>query len=185
VGIVGNIATTLMTCLLAYALLFPKGLLPQKYEIAVVQARFFEASWGAAGRIVFLFVAACFLSDTWIATLDAVSRIHTDFLQNFFPKLKKYSFTKCYYFFIFLFTVVTAVTMLFNEPGPLILLSAVIGFIGTVSFSFAILLLNYRVLPAMVPQKTGPGPVAFAGLLLASMVYAALAILYFGYLLRG
>jgi len=36
-----------MTCLLAYALLFPKGLLPEHYELAVVQSRFFEVSWGA------------------------------------------------------------------------------------------------------------------------------------------
>ena len=42
--------TTLLTCLLAYALLFPKGLLPQGYEIAVVQSRFFEASWGWLGK---------------------------------------------------------------------------------------------------------------------------------------
>src|SRR3990172_3962444 len=36
-GICGNLFTTLMTCLLAYALLFPKGLLPNEYELAVVQ----------------------------------------------------------------------------------------------------------------------------------------------------
>ncbi len=184
VGIVGNIATTLMTCLLAYALLFPKGLLPQKYEIAVVQARFFEVSWGVAGRLIF-FVAACFLSDTWLAMLDAVSRIHTDFLQNFFPKLKKFDFNKGYYFFVVLFTVITAVTMLLNEPGPLILISAVIGFISTVSFSFAILVLNHKVLPALVPKKTGPGAWPFAGLFLAAIAYAVLAVLYFGYLLKG
>lgn len=74
IGIFGNILTTLMTCLLAYALLFPEGLIPQGYEIAVVQSRFFEISWGTAGRIIFLIVAAAFLSDTWLGTVDAVSR---------------------------------------------------------------------------------------------------------------
>src|SRR2546427_1799028 len=39
IGIGGNLLTTLMTCLLAYALLFPKGLLPQHYELAVVQSQ--------------------------------------------------------------------------------------------------------------------------------------------------
>ena len=58
VGIGGNLATTLMTCLLAWALLFPQGLLPQDYELAVVQSRFFEVSWGPLGRIIFLVVAA-------------------------------------------------------------------------------------------------------------------------------
>ncbi|MGQ0442728.1 MAG: Nramp family divalent metal transporter, partial [Methylophilaceae bacterium] len=41
VGIIGNLLTTLMMCLLAWALLYPKGLIPQDYEIAVVQAKFF------------------------------------------------------------------------------------------------------------------------------------------------
>ena len=86
IGIGGNLLTTVMTCLLAYALLFPKGLLPQGYELAVVQSRFFEVSWGVLGKTLFLIVAAAFLSDTWLATADAVSRIHTDCLYAFFPK---------------------------------------------------------------------------------------------------
>ncbi|HLE88215.1 MAG TPA: Nramp family divalent metal transporter [Candidatus Brocadiaceae bacterium] len=38
-GICGNLLTTLMTCLLAYALLFPKGLLPNEYELAVEEKK--------------------------------------------------------------------------------------------------------------------------------------------------
>ncbi len=184
VGIGGNILTTLMTCFLAYALLFPQGIWPDKYEIAVVQARFFEVSWGVWGKLIFLFVASCFLSDTWITTLDAVSRMHTDFLIHFFPKFRKLPFQKGYYFFILLFTAVTSVTMLFNEPGPLILMSAVIGFLGTVCFSFGILFLNHKLLPELVPAKTAPGRLAFALLLFAAVVYLALAIFYFRTLLK-
>lgn len=180
VGILGNIFTTLMTCLLAYALLFPQGMVPDKYEIAVVQARFFEVSWGVLGRMIFLFVAACFLSDTWLATLDAVSRIHTDFLRNFFPTLKKQSYPSMYTFFVCLLTVITSVTMLLQEPGPLILLSAVIGFIGTVAFSFAILLLNHRLLPKLIPSAAAPGKTAFAAQTVVSVIYLVLAVFYFG-----
>jgi hypothetical protein len=88
-GIFGNIFTTLMTCLLAYALLFPEGLLPQGYEIAVVQSRFFEVNWGTIGTVIFLFVAAAFLSDTWLDTIDAVSRIQADILTSLFPATRK------------------------------------------------------------------------------------------------
>lgn len=181
VGIFGNILTTLMTCLLAYALLFPAGLVPDKYEIAVVQAGFFELQWGAVGRMIFLFVAACFLADTWGATLDAVSRMHTDFVRNFFPRFRQTSSQKIYYIFITAFTAVTAVTMFFQEPGPLILLSAVIGFIGTVSFSFAILFLNHKVLPKLVPPAAVPGKIAFCLLLFAAIIYLVLALCYFKY----
>lgn len=185
VGIIGNIVTTLMTCLLSYALLFPLGLLPDRYEIAVVQARFFEVSWGVAGRLIFLFVAACFLADTWLATLDAVSRIHTDFVRNFFPRLKKIGFRQCYYFFLFLLTAITSLTMLFNEPGPLILISAVIGFVGTVSFSFALLFLNHKKLRELIPAQAAPGRLEFVGLLFSALVYLGLAVVYFGYLCVG
>lgn len=182
-GIAGNIATTLMTCLLAYALLYPQGILPERYEIAVVQAKFFEVSWGVPGRLVFLFVAACFLSDTWLTTLDAVSRIHTDFFQNFFPGYKRFTFLQGYYFFVVFFTVITGITILFNEPGPLILLSAVIGFAGTVSFSIGLIFLNYRRLPELVPPRAVPGKFFFWGLVTATVSYAVLAVLYFGTLL--
>ncbi len=181
VGIFGNILTTLMTCLLAYALLYPNGLLPDKYEIAVVQARFFELQWGVAGRMIFLFVAACFLADTWGATLDAVSRMHADFVRHFFPRCRQTPFQKIYYFFVACFTVITAVTMSLQEPGPLILLSAVIGFVGTVSFSFGLLWLNHKILPKLVPPAATPGRCAFWLLLSAALIYLMLAVCYFSY----
>lgn len=184
-GIAGNIATTLMTCLLAYALLFPKGLLPDKYQIAVVQAQFFEASWGTAGKVIFLFVAACFLADTWIVTLDCVSRMHSDFVMNFSERMKKLGVTKCYYLFAAFFTVVTAITILFNEPGPLILTSAMIGFIGTITFPFALYFLNHRLLKQIVPAGALPGRLALAGLVFAGIVYLVLAVLYFKFLLNS
>ena len=178
IGIFGNIVTTLLTCLLAFALLYPKGLLPQGYELAVVQARFFEVSWGAVGKILFLFVAAAFLSDTWLTTLDAVSRIQADFLHSFFPRAKRKSFRWWYYFFVGLLTVVTSLTMPLAEPGSLILLSAVLGFLGTVIFTFALLAVNLRLLPRLVPAGALPGKVANVLLGVSGSFYLLLAIAY-------
>ena len=42
--------------------------------------------------------------------------------------------------------MITSFTMLLDAPGPLILTSAVIGFIGTVIFPVALYLLNHRML---------------------------------------
>ena len=50
IGILGNLATTLLACLLAFALLHPEGKLPQGFDIAVVQSEFFAVSWGDVGR---------------------------------------------------------------------------------------------------------------------------------------
>jgi hypothetical protein len=178
IGIGGNLLTTLMTCLLAYALLFPKGLLPQGYELAVVQSRFFEVSWGVLGRILFLIIAAAFLSDTWLATVDAVSRVHTDCLYAFFPKTQSISVRGWYVIFLLLLTAITSITMGAAEPGPLILLSAVIGFIGTVLFSAALIFLNHVYLRRRLPSATRPGRLNLIFLCVACVAYLILAVAY-------
>jgi len=171
--------TTLMTCLLAYALLFPKGLLPQEYELAVVQSQFFAVSWGEIGRLLFLVVAAAFLTDTWLATADAVSRIQTDIILTLFPKSRRLPARRWYYIFLALLTVITSFTMQLDAPGPLILLSAVIGFVGTLIFPVALYLLNYRLLPPHLPNWAQPkGKPWLLGL--SFLVYLVLAGLYLG-----
>lgn len=177
-GVVGNIITTLLTCLLAYALLFPQGLLPQNYEIAVVQSRFFEASWGWWGKVLFLIITAAFLSDTWLVTVDAVSRIHTDCVFGFFPGARTLPYRKWYLFFLLLLTAITSVTVQLNEPGTLILVSAVIGFVGTVIYSTALIVLNHVYLPRFLPTATRPGKASLFLLLLSCAAYLVLAVLY-------
>jgi len=178
IGVGGNVLTTLMTCLLAYALLYPKGLLPDHYQIAVVQSRFFEVSWGWMGRVIFLVVAAAFLSDTWLATVDAVGRIHTDCVYALFPRARVIPVRSWYVLFLLILTVVTSITMLLNEPGPLILLSAVIGFVGTVLFSVALIFLNYVYLPRRLPPRARPGRLNLFFLSLSCLAYAMLAVAY-------
>jgi hypothetical protein len=182
IGIGGNLATTLMTCLLAYALLFPKGLLPQDYELAVVQAQFFEVSWGAVGRVVFLLVAAAFLTDTWLVTADAVSRIQADILYTVFPRARRLEVRQWYYVWLGTLTVITSLTMLVAAPGPLILTSAVIGFAGTVIFPVALLILN-RQLGAQLPAWAAVGRGSQWLLGLSAAAYLALALGYVGALL--
>lgn len=177
VGIVGNLLTTLMTCLLAYALLFPKGLLPQEYELAVVQSQFFAVSWGEVGRLLFLVVAAAFLTDTWLATADAVSRIQTDIVMTLFPKTRALPARKWYYVFLGLLTAITSFTMQLDAPGPLILTSALIGFVGTIIFPAALYLLNHRLLPPHLPAWAQPRRHPWL-LALSALVYLVLAALY-------
>jgi hypothetical protein len=178
VGIGGNLATTLMTCLLAWALLFPQGLLPQDYDLAVVQARFFEVGWGPIGRIVFLLVAAAFLTDTWLATVDGVSRMQADIVQTLFPSSRRLELRQWYFIFLGLLTVVTCFTMLLDAPGPLILTSAVIGFVGTVIFPVALWRLNYGRLAPHVPEWARPSRVERGLLGLCFVAYLLLAIAY-------
>jgi hypothetical protein len=184
IGVMGNLFTTLMTCLLAYALLFPKGLLPEGYEIAVVQSRFFEVNWGKVGTVIFLLVAAAFLSDTWLATVDAVSRIQADIVYTLFPKSRRLEVRQWYYLFLGLLTVITSLTMLIDAPGPLILTSAVIGFVGTVIFSIAILILNHHLLPRVIPAWACPGRLSWYVMILVCTAYGTAAIVYLALISR-
>jgi hypothetical protein len=182
VGILGNLATTAMTCLLAWALLFPHGLLPEEYELAVVQSRFFEVSWGPAGRVIFLVVAAAFLADTWLVTADGVSRMQADVVHTLFPSSRGVPLRTWYFGVLALLTVVTGFTMLLDAPGPLILTSAVIGFAGTVIFPAALYVLNYRLLAPSLPPWARPRPVEAVLLGVSFVAYLGLATAYVGQL---
>ncbi|MCQ8105212.1 Nramp family divalent metal transporter [Methylomonas sp. SURF-2] len=177
VGILGNLFTTLMTCLLAYALLFPKGLLPREYELAVVQSQFFAVSWGEFGRLLFLVIAAAFLTDTWLATADAVSRIQADIVMTLFPASRRLPARRWYYIFLALLTAITSFTMLLDAPGPLILTSALIGFVGTIIFPVALYILNHKLLPPHLPEWARPKRRPWL-LGLSFLVYLVLAVLY-------
>lgn len=178
IGVLGNLLTTLLTCLLAYALLFPKGLLPQGYEIAVVQARFFEASWGGWGKTAFLIIAAAFLSDTWLATVDAVSRTHADCVYGFFPRAHRIPYRRWYLYFLLTLTFITGVTVQSNEPATLILISAVIGFLGTVLYCVALVFLNHVYLPRHLPALARPSRISLGFLLISCSTYFLLAVAY-------
>ncbi len=130
------------------------------------------------GRALFLVVAAAFLSDTWMATADAVARIHTDCVLSFFPSARRYPIRRWYRVFLVALTLITAATAGFGEPGSLILLSALIGFLGTVSYAVLLYALNYRWLPQYVDRRLCPGRWALIGLVVAGLAYAALAITY-------
>jgi hypothetical protein len=178
IGIFGNILTTLLTCLLAYALLLPKGEFPEGWKLAVVQSEFFALRWGEVGRALFLVVAAAFLADTWLTTADGVARVHAEMVQQYVPKARRKSPRWWYYFFLILLTAVTGATMPLAQPGPLIMISAVLGFVGTVCFSIGLWVLNFRWLPARLPGFARPGRAAPYLLGLSCLAYLALAAAY-------
>jgi len=71
-----------------------------------------------------------------------------------------------------------------ESPATLILTSAVIGFVGTVLYSAALVALNYRLLPRLVPAEAAPPRAAGVTLGLVATCYAILAVLYGVALLR-
>ena len=81
--------------------------------------------------------------------------------------------------FLCALTAVSSITILLHEPGPLILLSAVIGFVGTVLFSLGLVALNFFYLPRFVPPPARPRRAACLLICGSCIAYAALAVAYF------
>ncbi len=166
-----------MTCLLAYAILMPEGLIPEGDEIASVQGEFFAQSWGYAGRLLFLFIAGTFLADTWLATADCIARIQLDVISIFRPSILRNP-VKAYRVTILIISTLTSAMMYFDQPGPLIVMSAIFGFFGTVIYSVAILLLNHGWIGRRLEPSMRPGKGAAAAMIFICLCYAGLAAGY-------
>ena len=142
-------------------------------------------SWGPIGRVIFLIVAAAFLTDGWLATADGVSRMQADVLHILFPGSRRVPLRYWYFAFLGLLTAVTGFTMLLDAPGPLILTTAVIGFAGTVIFPPALYVLNHRRLAAALPPWARPRPAERWLLGISFVAYTGLAAGYLWQTLGG
>ncbi|MEK9771132.1 MAG: Nramp family divalent metal transporter [Nitrosomonadales bacterium] len=179
IGVFGNIFTTLLMCFLSLALLNSKNLIPDGFQIASVQSEFFILRWGGFGKYLFLFIAAAFLADTWLATADAFSRINCDFLPKISAKANKLNKEKRLYKNLFtIITLITFMTMFLDQPGSLIQLSALIGFVGTLIFPIALYYLNYCLLPKQYPDFLDGQSYSKYWLLLVFIVYTILLLLF-------
>ena len=98
--------------------------------------------------------------------------------SRFFPASHRIPYRKWYLIFLLLLTVVTGVTVQMNEPGTLILISAVIGFVGTVIYSAALVLLNHVYLPRHLPSAAKPGSLSLFLIVVSCVAYFILATLY-------
>lgn len=178
VGVGLNGLVLICMALLAWALLMPKGELPVGWRIAVVQAEFFRASMGVVGGLIFLFVAAMFLSDTWIGTVDATARMHSNFFFANFGWARRWHFRTWYYLWLALLTLITALTMSAAQPGLLLLIGGVLNLISMAIYTPALIYLNYVQVPRAFPSWTRPGWGWLAGIVVAEAFYLVLALGY-------
>lgn len=185
IGVGVNALTVMMMCWLAWAILLPKGEYPSGWKLAVTQAQFFQASMGAVGRILFLLIATAFLSDSWLLIVDAVSRMHSDFVFHFFPWAQRLSFRTWYYIFVGILTVISFVTMLGSQPAELLLLGGVLNFIAMAVYMPALIYLNYKVIPSKFPAWTRPAKITFWVVSIITAFYIIMGIIYILFRLFG
>jgi hypothetical protein len=183
IGLAGNLATTLMMALLAFAILHPAGRIPEGWRVASEQGAFFAVAWGPAGRILFLVIAGCFLMDTWLAGVDAVSRVHAEMTCTFAPKARGRGLRYWYYLFLAATVTVSWITIPLKQPEAIVTFTGVISLFAVAIFASALWVINDVLLPRAFPSWIRPHPVqklCFGGVILfyttASIYYLAVKL---------
>ena len=78
-GVLLNTLTIVLTSILTFSLLYPKGItIPKGWSLVVEQGKWFEALFGEAGRIAMLILGFFFLFDVFIVAGDLYSRFIAD-----------------------------------------------------------------------------------------------------------
>jgi len=174
IGVFGNYLTTLFMCMLAYAFLSPSGDVPYGWKLAVIQSQFFSG-WHVYGPKGFLVIAALFLVDTWLTTLDTVSKVHVDMLRAYFPRVAGVSSKGLYYAVAIIMLLVTLTTMFWDQPDTLLLINGYTSAAATSILIGLVFVANFRVLPK---EKYGREPVTRLLLVLSALAYFGLFVGY-------
>jgi hypothetical protein len=140
----------------AYAVLAPKGIVPEGTNLAVVQAQIFGDQWGVAGTTIFLIMATLMLFSVMWTVIDALTRIVSDVIythartgpyQSFFRVCKTWSIGKLYYTSIILVCIIGALLIPLKQPLTLLTISAVLGGLTMAIYCPLLIYLNNAKLP--------------------------------------
>lgn len=159
----------------ALAVLHPRGLVPDEEMLVWDEATILEASWGAPGRIMFLFVGVACLFSTQLTLVDGVARSCADIVHTNFAWARRWDLST-WYARIAVAWIASgiALTWLYESlPAILFLMGA--GFFGGIAMALytpLMLLANVRFLP----PAARPSPLRIAIMALLGAFYGAFAI---------
>lgn len=143
----------------AYAVLTPKGLVPEGMNIAVVQAHIFGDVWGVVGFKLFLVMAFLMLFSVMWTVIDALTRIISDIIytnsrigsyQKYLNWFKKFSLSQLYYSLIVIIVVVESILIAFKQPLAFLVISGVLGGLTMAIYTPFLIYLNNTRLPKQI-----------------------------------
>lgn len=176
-----GLVTLFLLSMNAYAVLTPRGLVPEGTDIATAQAAVFGETWGVVGVKIFLLMAFLMLFSVMWTIISAFTRIISDILfvnsrtgplQPLFNKFKNVGQSKLYYSLIVLLVIVQAALVPFNQPLTYLVLTSVLGGMVMAVYVPALLFLNNRRL--LKPLR--PSFLSNLVLGVAALAYTALSI---------
>lgn len=146
-----GIITLILLSINAYAVLVPKGLVPEGLNVAVVQAHIFAENWGTFGFNLFLIMAFLMLFSVMWTVIDAFTRIVSDIIyvnarvgpfQKYLLKFKNISLSHLYYGLILVIVTLSALLLPLKQPLALLTISAVLGGITMAIYVPVLIYLN-------------------------------------------
>ena len=177
-----GLVTLFLLSMNAYAVLTPRGLVPEGADIAIAQAAVFGENWGVVGVKIFLLMAFFMLFSVMWTIISAFTRIisdilfvnsHTGPLQPLFSTFKNVSQSKLYYSLIVLLVLAQAVLIPFNQPLTYLVLTSVLGGMVMAIYVPILLFLNNR----RLAKPLRPSLLSNLVLCVAAAAYTALSVL--------
>lgn len=173
-----NLVTVMMMAWLAWALLMPKGEIPNGWKLVVAQSEFFGFAWGPIGAGLFLLVAAAYMGKIWLGVADASSRMHADFVLSTFPGAHKFGFRTWYYVFIGILTTIAVITIPLAAPDTLLLLQGVFNYLSMAIYTPVLIYMNYVMLPKVFPNWVRPTNAALIAVSIVAAIYLIITVWY-------
>ena len=176
-----NTVTMLLFIVGSLAVLHPRGLVPEGFDVAVTQSEILAEAIGAPGRILFLVVAFATLFGTQLAIIDGVARTLSDLLYVHFPSARRRSLSWWYAIIVALWVVFGSLFALLRVP-PLISLitSSCLSGVAMAIYVPMTLLINYRFLP----KEARPGGWSSLMMVWATLLYASAAAVYLWFIFK-
>ena len=174
--------TLLLLSINAYAVLAPRGIVPEGLEIAVVQAHIFGEHWGPVGYDMFLAMAFLMLFSVMWTVIDALTRMTSDMLytnarvgpfMESLSRIRHYSLGRLYYTIITLVVVLGMIILPWKQPLVLLTISAVLGGLTMAIYVPILLYINNTHLP----KHARPGLLTNIALGSAGIFYAGFSFI--------
>lgn len=151
-----GLITLVLLSLNAYAVLTPKGILPEGLNVAVTQAHIFGEHWGIWGFNSFLAMSFLMLFSVMWTIIDAFARIVSDILyvnshtgpfKNYLGDIKNISISHLYYGLVVAIVLTSAFLLPLKQPLTLLTISAVLGGLVMATYTPVLIYLNNFRLP--------------------------------------
>jgi len=182
-----TMVTLILTTVMAYSLLVPRGLAPEKFQVAAAQAKALSEVLGGLAWIIVLLGGFWVLFDNQWGLMDSVGRTIADNFWFASEKVKKWAKNdprRIYYLTVYLVYGVAVIIMVLSTvfnwmPYELIATGAVLGLFALTIAPILQLIVSNKILPKPLRPGIVSNMIMFIGALFYGFLIAAMCLQMF------